>query len=136
MLKHESRLGFRGPSPPQPNQSAIDSMPVADGPMLHPSASHSLADAFKRASHGAEGTSQPPTTRSPEAIDKDRGLHVDDTTRMRGTAPPGRNHSGYHSGHTAQDDASELGRRSPRLPGGQGRTSSRAAPRALPLECI
>ena len=89
-----------------------------------PSNGHSLADAFKKASHGAERTLQPASTKFPKISEEDRPppsppslARIDESCGTCSPAPSGRNHGGHGSGHATQDGAGKLGKRPPRAPG-------------------
>ena len=89
-----------------------------------PSIGHSLADAFKKASHGAERTLQPASTKFPKISEEDRPppsppslARIDGSCGTCSPAPSGRNRGGHGSGHAAQDDTGKLGKRPPRAPG-------------------
>ena len=96
-------------------------MPIAGDSMPLPSNGHSLADAFKKASHGAERTLQPASTKCPKISEEDRPpppsppslARIDESCGTCSPAPSGRNHGGHGSGHAAQDDAGKLGKRPP-----------------------
>ena len=99
-------------------------MPIAGDSMPLPSNGHSLTDAFKKASHGAERTLQPASTKFPKITEEDRPppsppslARIDESCGTCSPAPSGRNHGGHGSGHAAQDDAGKLGKRPPRAPG-------------------